>query len=209
MFGKLFGCYAVIRSGRLEDDSVSAVSVLDRLLELHGRKGWLRETTSEAILYLLSRVPMVVVEKEVVSKLRPLVAVADGSVGRYLEDMAAWQLVLISGLQDIVKCQGTHHSVVSALSDILPEALVACVASLDLVTPTLLAATAGFPKVIFSYFIFSTCLNLLNRFIACGIVSWEEFSQWMLRELFLRRGTCLLNISFSISSFDFNLDLWS
>lgn len=57
MFGRLFGFLAIIRSGRLRDDSdenrETAVKILNDLVDLLGAKGWIREVVVESMLELV------------------------------------------------------------------------------------------------------------------------------------------------------------
>ena len=75
---------------------------MDRLLELHARKGWLREVTTEAILTLLSAVSVAVVDTAgLMEKISPLLA----QHGRPtpIHEMTAWQLMLAIGLQQYTR----------------------------------------------------------------------------------------------------------
>jgi len=71
MFGKLFGYLALARSGRLDGVPLAAHAgaVVDGLLELHARKGWMREVATEALLVVLAAV-------------RPATVVAAGLIGK-------------------------------------------------------------------------------------------------------------------------------
>ena len=43
MFGKLFCYFAIMRSGKIHSNNELSTDVIDRLLDLHKRKGWIRE----------------------------------------------------------------------------------------------------------------------------------------------------------------------
>jgi hypothetical protein len=53
MFGKMFGCLSIIRSGRLINDSTAAVIVFRYLCELYLSKVWMREAVVESVIQLL------------------------------------------------------------------------------------------------------------------------------------------------------------
>ena len=196
LFGKLFGYLSLIRSGRLSDDVIQTGCIMDRLLELHARKGWLREVTTEAILTLLSAVSLTVVDSAgLLDKISPLLA----QHGRPtpIHEMTAWQLMLAIGLQQYTRSlsstptttassssssssskqkklkqkddsttggestrvtEGIFHKVSAMLPPEAqePELATAPGQGLGMLSPdtlsmmshTLLAATAGFPKVV-------------------------------------------------------------
>ena len=199
LFGKLFGYLSLIRSGRLFDDVIQTGVIMDRLLELHGRKGWLREVTTEAILTLLSAVSIAVVEAAgLMEKISPLLA--QHGQPTPIHEMTAWQLMLAIGLQQYtrslssssasasssasssssskqkknkhkddntngVETATTTESILHKVSAMLPPEAQASEPgpasasaqgqglgvlnpeTLSMMSHTLLAATAGFPKV--------------------------------------------------------------
>ena len=53
MFGKLFACISIVRSGRLLDDAEGAVSVLSTLRDLFFMRHWIREAVVEAVILLM------------------------------------------------------------------------------------------------------------------------------------------------------------
>jgi DNA polymerase phi len=55
LFGQLFGYLAVLRSNRVNDTKMVS-DLIDRLLLLHSKKGWIKEVTTEAILILISTI---------------------------------------------------------------------------------------------------------------------------------------------------------
>ena len=115
LFGKLFGYLSLIRSGRLSEDVIQTGCVMDRLLELHARKGWLREVTTEAILTLLSAVSSAVVDSAgLLDKISPLLA----QHGRPtpIQEMTAWQLMLAIGLQQYTRSLSSSSSASASAS---------------------------------------------------------------------------------------------
>ena len=158
MFGKLFGYLSVIRSGKLGSDEENITLIMDKLLELHNRKGWIREVVCESILTLLSALQDDMI-KVILPKVKTLLG--DGQV--LLSDMTAWQLMLCVGIQQLAATKSiTSSSLLESKSEkdgekeeSLSEQLLQLLPVSDIVTPgtfkemipTLLEATAGFPKV--------------------------------------------------------------
>lgn len=140
MFGRLFGYLALIRSGRLQDDSKSALLALDRLVGLHKRKAWIREVVSEAVLFLLEEAELD--DQSARSAAQRLGEILP-AVGADLADMSAHEVVLVSGIQEIC---GSKKSL-TALRGVVPTSRLLSPATLPDLAPTLLAACAGFPKV--------------------------------------------------------------
>ena len=145
MFGKLFGYLALIRTGKLEDDEENVVAIFDRLVDLHKRKGWIREVVCEAVLTLLAAV-----NGSIVTVLIPRLKlfldteVQEGAVG----DMAAWQVMLCVGIQHLMVSKGTGaESVKAELATLLPHADLMVPKHFQEMIPTLIEATGGFPKV--------------------------------------------------------------
>ena len=221
MFGKLFGYLSLIRSGKLENDEENVVLIVDRLLELHNRKGWIREVVSESILTLLAVISGDMI-KLVIPKLRTLLG--NGDVP--LCDMTAWQLMLCVGLQQLSATKGTGaESVKEELIELLPQLDMVTPGSLQEMIPTLLEATAGFPKVQYRrlsalYQSNSTSINLLlcpaispatsassTVFLmnltavmmsssscsctVCGTSSLAQYTRWTPPEPCLREGTAV------------------
>lgn len=151
LFGKLFGCLAIIRSGRLlTTTSEQNLAILERLLQLLKKKIWIREVVSEAVLVYLDHLPVgsspsTVPLAEIAEKLAPFISHC--SVDS-IHDMSAYEVILANGVQHFAvrnKAVGadkifakagfsTHHSFFSAKS-------------LPALAPILTAACAGFPKV--------------------------------------------------------------
>lgn len=93
MFGRLFNYLAVIRAGRVNDSTV-ALHILDRFIELHKRKVWIREVVSEAILLLFNTLPN---DNETVqtaiNRIKLILDIND------IDEIPAHDIILISGLQ--------------------------------------------------------------------------------------------------------------
>lgn len=166
MFGKLFGYLSVIRSGKLGSDEENVTLIMDKLLELHNRKGWIREVVCESILTLLSAL-----QEDMIRVILPKVKTLLGDGQVLLSDMTAWQLMLCVGIQQLAAAKAITPSSLTALKqekegeeDVegsLSEQLLQLLPVSDVVTPgtfkemipTLLEATAGFPKVCLYHFI--------------------------------------------------------
>ena len=139
MFGKLFGYLAIIRSGRLQieiSDDLS-VELFNRILELHSKRGWIREVTSETMLALLETLDFKIFEA-VKDKIDTILTVE--SVG----EMSAWQLMLSLGLQLYQTIFPNYSDSIATL--ILPTHFFSKENILTL-KPILMASTSGFPKV--------------------------------------------------------------
>lgn len=133
----------------INDSSLNA-SMLDRLLELHTRKGWIRESCSEAMLLLLQqqcdRLPATAALLSD-TLLPKVLALFDGATT--VADMAAWQLMLRIGLQQLAEQHKDSFGVM--LQQLLQKRSTAVpqfqISDLPAAQETILAATAGFPKV--------------------------------------------------------------
>lgn len=145
MFGKLFGYLALIRTGKLENDEENVVAIFDRLVDLHKRKGWIREVVCETVLALLATVNGAIITVLIPRlKLFLDIEVQEGSIC----DMAAWQLMLCVGIQQLMVTKGTGaESVKDELSTLLPHADLMTPQNFEEMIPTLIEATGGFPKV--------------------------------------------------------------
>lgn len=137
MFGKLFCYLAVLRSGKVAKDVDASVKILERILELHAKRGWIREVASEAVLVFMSTASADTV-KAAVPKVLPLLNDIP------LSELAAWQLMLLTGLQNLSAKNAAFRAVWEELSG---DVTKFSMDQLDEVTATLSAATAGFPKV--------------------------------------------------------------
>ena len=140
MFGKLFCYLAIVRSGKIAKDVTTSVKILDRILELHAKRGWIREVASESVLVFLSCASVEIIQASL-PKVLPLLSDIP------LSELAAWQLMLLIGLQNLAHrnniFRGEWESAVSRSADELLFSLD----KLDEVTTTLSAATAGYPKI--------------------------------------------------------------
>ena len=149
---------------------------MTRLLELHSKRGWLREVVTESILTLLAAVsPKVVVDSGLIEKLSPMLAQPEPVP---ISEMTAWQLMLSMGLQHYARTLSSSHAtekkgkstisdICNSIAEMLPVEGVVTVAAettsqsgdpsgeggmvtpetLSLMTATLLDATAGYPKI--------------------------------------------------------------
>ena len=141
MFGKLFGYLSLIRCGKIEKDKDNVLLITDRLLELHNRKGWIREVVCESILSLLN-----VISSDIIVLIIPKLKELLGNNLLTISDMTAWQLMLCVGIQQISTAPGADL-VKTGMLDLLPQSDIVTPSSFLEMTPTLLEATAGFPKV--------------------------------------------------------------
>ena len=138
MFGKLFCYLAIVKSGVISSNIEASLNILNRIIELHNRKGWIREVCIEALLlfcYSSSRSVM----EHVVVKLAPLLTGP-------LAEMSAWQLMLLLGLTQAC----THVEVESFTEEMLRTSVTKesmSLSKLNEVSETLLACTSGFPKM--------------------------------------------------------------
>lgn len=145
MFGKLFGYLALIRTGKLENDEENVVAIFDRLVDLHKRKGWIREVVCETVLALLATVNGAIITV-LIPRLKLFLdtEVQEGTIC----DMAAWQLMLCVGIQQLMVTKGTGaESGKDELSTLLPHADLMTPQNFEEMIPTLIEATGGFPKV--------------------------------------------------------------
>jgi DNA polymerase phi len=139
LFGKLFGCLCLIRAGMVDSDG-AVKTVLDTLLDVQTRKPWIREVCAEALLLLVSECS----DPTVVAIILPPVVELIGTAP--MEDLSAWQLQLIGGIELAVAArEGLHAHVAPALRHLGGK--VTSAASLPTIAPTLVAATSGFPKI--------------------------------------------------------------
>lgn len=135
MFGKLFCYLSIIKSEQISKDNLLAVNIFDRILELHVRKGWIREVTTDAILLFISAVTVDII-KLITPKLLTM-------INESFSNMSAWQIMLQIGLQNV------GDKVIRKLmkKEVLSNKDAISMDSLNDISLTLLAATAGFPKV--------------------------------------------------------------
>ncbi|KAG5192521.1 hypothetical protein JKP88DRAFT_173238 [Tribonema minus] len=116
-FGRLFGCAAIARSGRLGNSDANAdvaVQLLQAVVELHRMRHWLRQVTVEAALDIAKELPDALLLSKGVpllqQMLRPAATVSDGDAAAGedastppLEDMQADQLSLAFGLHALLR----------------------------------------------------------------------------------------------------------
>ncbi len=140
MFGKLFCYLAIIRSGKVAKDVTISVKILERILELHAKRGWIREVASESLLVFLSHASLEIVQASL-PKVLPLLNDIP------MAELAAWQLMLLIGLQNLAQknaaFRGEWEAVVASSAGELSFSLD----RLEEVSSTLSAATAGYPKM--------------------------------------------------------------
>ena len=136
LFGQLFGYLAVLRSNRVNDTKIVS-DLIERSLLLHSKKGWIKEVTTEAILILVSTIDSTHVKNIIIPKLKDLLSPALG-------DMAAWQLMLAIGLRNY---GALYPQLIKDIVTILPEPQIVSPETIEIMAPTLAAATAGFPKL--------------------------------------------------------------
>lgn len=153
MFGRLFGYLALIRSGRLRNDSANSLLSLDRLIGLHKRKAWIREVVSEGILFLLEEMPSDVATMQSVSKKLSEILFNEGSDYVDIAEISAHEIVLVSGLQSFCLLRkdlpaGSANALRGLTAKYTaPPSLLLSPTNLPVLAPTLLAACGGFPKV--------------------------------------------------------------
>ena len=137
LFAKLFGYLTIIRS-RNNLTHTATAELMDRLVSLHSKKGWIREVVTEALLSLLYVSEVEVVRGSLLGKISGLFKDVA------LQDMSAWQLMLASGLRHLASQHPPLRKEVLAL---LPEPQIVSPETIEALAPTLLACTAGFPKI--------------------------------------------------------------
>jgi hypothetical protein len=146
LFSKLFCILSIIRSGKTAGDRTEHMNLLDRLLELHDQKGWMREVVVEALLTFCSTLTDAGMINATLVKLRPLLEVS-------IKDMAAWQVCLAVGLHQLHTVSKAKVGVIwqsewrkeMASVEVGKEPLT--MQSISLLKDTLLASTTGYPKV--------------------------------------------------------------
>jgi hypothetical protein len=162
MFGKLFGCLAIVRSGRLAGDSQTTSAIFNHLCELYLSKVWMREAAVEAIIHLVASLTgnETVIAESIIPKLwilltQPAHTIALGTFkatskldsdahtdwfgdSSNLQSMSPAQICLRCGLQSLQ---------LAPLSQILPTSQVINEMTFENIVETLLVATAGYPKV--------------------------------------------------------------
>ena len=140
---------------------------------LHEWKNWMKEIATEAILYLLEYLPYQQSRQILIPRIQQFAQAP-------IEEMAAWQIVLVTGLKRYYSINGqVQDSLKAKVSEFTITAQ-----SLELLAPTLLAATNGYPKVRTAYTVVSYCYHThlictypyYTRFIAYGVASCHSSS---------------------------------
>lgn len=137
MFGKLFCYLAIIRSGKVAQDTTTSIAILQRILELHAKRGWIREVACESILVFMS-----LASNEITKTALPTILPLFHDIP--MSELAAWQLMLLMGLQNLAVKNTAFKTQWEAATT---EDQLFTLNKLPEVTATLSAATAGFPKV--------------------------------------------------------------
>eukprot|EP01032_Pedospumella_encystans_P026599 gene26599-30059_t len=149
LFSKLFCCIALIRSGAVKNDKTLQLDILDRLLVLHEGKGWMREVVTDALLQFNASLTDAEVIHATLVKLKPLLLLP-------VAEMAAWQICLAIGLQNIRystdKARNTVTTVWQAqwkkeMFELPVSTSPVTMNIIDKLTDTLLASTTGYPKI--------------------------------------------------------------
>lgn len=168
IFAKLFCYISLMRSKHfvvdvnltstaINEDDCLPIVLLTRILLLGSLKGWLREVVAEVLLEFFTlfsdsllvapgngtttaSVAVMEVLKICIQRLS-LVMTED------LDSMAAWQIVLQIGLQNIAASCASFKKSLKENSDFLAADKVFTMDRIGSVSNTLIAATAGYPKV--------------------------------------------------------------
>lgn len=144
MFGKLFNYLTLIRAGKIHNDSTTALYIVDRLIELHKRKVWIREVVSETILLLFEVFPKIdSIFESAIQKLKFIIDVEE------LDETPPHDLILLSGLQNLsMKLNSEGYTKISSIiNQILPSETIFTPENFSVLENTLLNACHGFPKV--------------------------------------------------------------
>lgn len=149
LFSKLFCCICIIRSGKTNGNQEQQLDILTRLLDLHERKGWIREVVADTLLLFCSTLRDPTVITATLLKMKPLLTVA-------VTEMAAWQISLSIGLQQLLHNTQADRAKITAVWQAewkkemaaLPVAVTPiAMSAIEKLTDTLLASTTGYPKV--------------------------------------------------------------
>lgn len=149
LFSKLFCCICIIRSGKTNGNQELQLDILARLLDLHERKGWIREVVADTLLLFCATLREEAVIVATLQKMKPLLTVA-------VTEMAAWQISLYIGLQQLLHSAQADRAKVTALwqaewkkeMSALPVAVTPiAMNAIEQLADTLLASTTGYPKV--------------------------------------------------------------
>lgn len=143
LFGRLFGYFAIIRSGRLAAESSETKEIMfDGILNMIKSKGWLREVVVEALLLFLNHLceSEDVFIQNYIPKLIPLVSTP-------IMEMSASQLMLALGLEAYARKLKKDSSIRKQTLKILPQKHMLTQESIEEMVPILIASCAGFPKI--------------------------------------------------------------
>lgn len=148
VFGKLFAYLAMIRSGRLasasKTDSEIVTIVLQKLLQLHEKKEWLREVATETLLSFISVLPAPIVVTHVFPALRDSSLLPEHSLAEY----SAWQLLLALGIEKYAYENAVaRESALQLLPTDYTDTKIFTVENLPLLVHGLVNAAARFPKI--------------------------------------------------------------
>jgi DNA polymerase phi len=136
MFGKLFGYSAIIQSNRLTTMSSDEIlDLIQRIMKIHKMRGWIREMTIEILLLILSKIHQDL-QEQVIQLLSSLLLELNVE-----GDMHGWQIILILGLQSYTQHSQSNNNLPTI--NLLQHPTQALVE----LSPSLLSATSGFPKL--------------------------------------------------------------
>ena len=177
IFAKLFCYISIMKSKHFladltspamddekKKDNCLPIVLLDRILLLGSTKGWLREVIAEVLLeyFAILTTPLVAVpESDTVpaTTTAPVEVVVVAEVLKMsiqrlspvmpedLDSMAAWQIMLQIGLQNLATTCPSFKKSLKENSDILSADKVFSMDRIGSIASTLIAATAGYPKV--------------------------------------------------------------
>ena len=137
MLGKLFGALAIMKSQKRLTNTEHIQYLITTFLQLHSWKAWMREVVAECILFLIS----VISWEDVTNVLLPRL---DDLLKCPLDDLAAWQIVLLTGLESYSKSEPQARI---RIKEMLPSESIVSSKTINSLKNTLVAATHGFPKV--------------------------------------------------------------
>lgn len=137
MLGKLFGALVIMKSQTRLTNAEHIEFLITTFLHLHSWKAWMREIVAESILFLVSIISWENVNNILLPKLDDLVKCP-------LDDLAAWQIVLLTGLEAYGKSEPQSRM---QIKQMLPSESIVSSRTINSLKSTLIAATHGFPKV--------------------------------------------------------------
>lgn len=140
LFGKLFGYIAFLESGRVDDKEELLLQLFEKLVALFDNKIWLREVTSEVILSCLNKFKSKSSWEIAANKLKGLVL-------NDLSDYAAYDVVLVSGIQFMLNSKPELKEIITGTIESFPTETIISTNNLEEIGRILIAACAGFPKI--------------------------------------------------------------